>query len=73
MIIFKFFKFIFSARVTSIVLFKKKKFSLIFRNYFSLGLIGFPIFSFKVEKQFQSRFKSCSIALFGLEVVIYIF
>ncbi|EMO66457.1 hypothetical protein LEP1GSC132_2498 [Leptospira kirschneri str. 200803703] len=73
MILREFFKFIFSARVTSIVLFKKKKFSLIFRNYFSLGLIGFPILSFKIEKQFQSRFKSFSVALFGLEVVILIF
>ncbi|EMF82504.1 hypothetical protein LEP1GSC188_0219 [Leptospira weilii serovar Topaz str. LT2116] len=47
------FQQIMSARVTSVVLFKKKKFSLIFRNYFSLGLIGFPILiftdSYKIE------------------------
>ncbi|EKO59208.1 hypothetical protein LEP1GSC018_0562 [Leptospira kirschneri str. 2008720114] len=41
MILHEFFKFIFSARVPLSYL-KKKKFSLIFRNYFSLGLIGFP-------------------------------
>ncbi len=73
MILHEFFKFIFSARASTVILFKKKKFSLIFRNYFSLGLIGFPIFSFKVEKQNQSRFKSCSLALIGLEIVIFIF
>ncbi|EMK05723.1 hypothetical protein LEP1GSC166_3885 [Leptospira kirschneri] len=47
MILHEFFKFIFSARITSIV-FKKKKFSLIFRNYFSLGFdrfsLDFPTF-----------------------------